>query len=281
MGKTFLLGVGAQKAGTTWMHQYLSNHKNVDMGFAKEYHIFDGLYIPKTPKVEKYETQAIAQLQGGLSKYKNSKALRCLAFYSDLDLYFSYFTSLLQAPNVQLTGDYTPAYSGLPEEAFRKIRDEFTARGIPVKVLFLMRDPVDRVISMSRMEIRKQNLDRSSDNEARVIEKNYTKSRSLLRTRYNDTIKRLESVFKADDIKFEFFETLFQIQKIEEISTFLGIDTEEPDFSSEYNVSRTKNEISDELRAKVAQEYRGVYNFCMDRFGENKIRSIWQNSQFI
>lgn len=43
--KTFLLGVGCQKDGTTWVHDYLSTHRKVDMGFEKEYHIIDALHL--------------------------------------------------------------------------------------------------------------------------------------------------------------------------------------------------------------------------------------------
>ena len=43
--KVFLLGVGCQKGGTTWLHGQLAKHPEVDLGFTKEYHIFDALHI--------------------------------------------------------------------------------------------------------------------------------------------------------------------------------------------------------------------------------------------
>lgn len=50
-GKTFLLGVGAQKAGTTWLYDYLNDHPQTDMGLYKEYHLFDNLHVPSpTPR---------------------------------------------------------------------------------------------------------------------------------------------------------------------------------------------------------------------------------------
>ena len=39
--KTFLLGVGAQKAGTTWVYRYLRSHPACAMGPIKEYAVFD------------------------------------------------------------------------------------------------------------------------------------------------------------------------------------------------------------------------------------------------
>lgn len=43
--KIFLLGIGAQKAGTTWLHNQLVLNNNVDLGFAKEYHVLDSIFI--------------------------------------------------------------------------------------------------------------------------------------------------------------------------------------------------------------------------------------------
>ena len=36
------------------------------------------------------------------------------------------------------------------------IKREFTPRGIPVRPVFLMRDPIERVISSQRMKLRKR-----------------------------------------------------------------------------------------------------------------------------
>ena len=40
----FILGLGAQKAGTSWLHSTLSKNDNVHMGFTKEYHIWDFVF---------------------------------------------------------------------------------------------------------------------------------------------------------------------------------------------------------------------------------------------
>ena len=44
---TFLLGVGAQKAGTSWLHDQLQRRNDVDFGFLKEYHVFDALELER------------------------------------------------------------------------------------------------------------------------------------------------------------------------------------------------------------------------------------------
>ena len=46
MTGTFLLGLGAQKAGTAWMHRYLESSPQCDPGFRKEYHVWDAVDLP-------------------------------------------------------------------------------------------------------------------------------------------------------------------------------------------------------------------------------------------
>ena len=43
MEKQFILGVGCQKGGTTWIYDQLSKLEQVNFGFKKEYHVFDTL----------------------------------------------------------------------------------------------------------------------------------------------------------------------------------------------------------------------------------------------
>lgn len=45
MQKDFILGVGCQKGGTSWLRNQLNNHETCDFGFLKEYHVFDYLYL--------------------------------------------------------------------------------------------------------------------------------------------------------------------------------------------------------------------------------------------
>ena len=53
----FLLGVGAQKAGTSWLHQQLHQRSDADFGFLKEYHIHDALTIPKLERFRHLNVQ--------------------------------------------------------------------------------------------------------------------------------------------------------------------------------------------------------------------------------
>ena len=43
--RTIILGVGTQKAATTWLFKHLINADNFSSGLMKEYHLFDALHL--------------------------------------------------------------------------------------------------------------------------------------------------------------------------------------------------------------------------------------------
>lgn len=46
MSRTFVLGIGAQKAGTTWLYKQLAQCPGFATGLEKEYHIRDVREVP-------------------------------------------------------------------------------------------------------------------------------------------------------------------------------------------------------------------------------------------
>ena len=144
---TFLLGVGAQKAGTSWLHDQLHRRSDADFGFLKEYHIFDALELerfanfrPKRPTPLKWRTWRRAR------------------FIARPERYFDYFASRLKPPRIRLTGDITPSYAGLSAESYQRIQKAFAQRGVQTRAVFIMRDPVERFLSQQRMQLRKRGL---------------------------------------------------------------------------------------------------------------------------
>jgi hypothetical protein len=45
-GKTFVLGIGAQKSGTSWLYEYLRSRPEMYVSPIKELHYFDRIYRP-------------------------------------------------------------------------------------------------------------------------------------------------------------------------------------------------------------------------------------------
>lgn len=274
--KVFLLGVGAQKSGTTWLHDYLAASPEADFGFAKEYHIFDSLTLPQCANFRKRIARiAIKELKGPAESWMVHGRVRRAAFLADPEMYFDYFAGLLRQDGIRLTGDITPTYAGLSEETFRRIRDGFATRGIAVRPVFLMRDPVDRLQSMVRMSFRDRKVSPSYDQEIRMMRRRQTTPGEQLRSDYAHTIRALDSVF-GTEVFYEFYERLFSDASIRRLCDHLGIAWRAADFSIRKNVSRTENDLTPDDRQKFAHRYRRVYGFCGQRFGPGMIEMAWQ-----
>ena len=108
--------VGAQRCGTTALSQFLRNHPEIGMSQPKEIHLFDR------------------------KEYDDAWTVR------EIDA--KYAEAFAHCPSVSIRGEATPNYLYLPETAARLRRYN------PVlKLIVLLRDPVDRAVSHYRMNL--------------------------------------------------------------------------------------------------------------------------------
>lgn len=285
--KTFVLGVGAQKAGTTWLYSYLSSMEGSDFGAFKEYHIFDAVYLPEC-KNFRYRLSPKSVLKDVARKLNNKNYSSRRRFQNNFDVYYDYFENILnKKESVIITGDITPSYAGLPVECYYNIRENFEKRNINVKVVFLLRDPLERCWSTVRMH-RRRNRPNFENVDVRLGEedalRNYFMTNNAeFRTRYDQTIRSLESAFNAEDLFIGFYETLFRSDNgdLRSLVDFLGIHYVEPDFSKRLNVSKKNDEISEELKADIVMHYSEVYHFVSDRYGWDFISKIWNGAKYL
>jgi len=289
--RIFLLGMGAQKGGTTWLHQYLAASKSTDFGFRKEYHVLDALYIPQCEHVYRgYTRKALKNLQSPEhNRYRfseNADLWRRVGFLGDVNQYYDYFCRLLSQPGISLTGDLTPSYAGLPLDAILQLKEQFAARGVSVKSVFLMRDPFERSWSIVRMQRRKKasrtKLDSFSQSEEEAfIEEFLGESPDEFRNLYDQTLTNLDKAFAAQDCYIGFYETLFSKDEVRRLCKAIGIPYVKPDFNKRVNVSQKSTAISDTTQANFVERYRATYLAIMDRFGEDRVRQLWPSARFI
>lgn len=278
---TFLLGVGCQKGGTTWLFDYLQKHPDADMGFRKEYHVLDAMYLPSCRNIVEAEAARGRQmLDWSWQARKDFSACPLLDFYADIENYFDYFQHLARRrAGVHLVGDMTPSYAGLSPEVFASVRQSLEERGFAVKVVFLMRDPVERVWSAVRM-MRRQGLC-IGDSDTAWVRKLFRTPEFEFRTRYDETIRNLEVAFSAQQLHFQFFEALFSAEKTRAITDFLGLRFIEPETTIRSNASPKTEDLPGDLQREITEFYAPVYEFCAARFGDDLIRGIWPSYRFL
>lgn len=273
--KVFVLGVGCQKGGTSWLNRYLRLHPSSKLGLMKEYHVFDALYVEGCGN---WYLNAVKD-----SKTNPNSKLR-LQLIEDTEAYFDYFSSLLDKSGKQFTADITPSYAALPKHALKIIKDGFEKRGIKVKVVFLMRDPFERVFSYCRKGIRNNKLNYEGNEflEQESLLKNYATRACEFRTKYDETIQTIEKVFAPDDIFCGFYETLFTDETIRSLTDFLGVPFSPGTYGVKVNEGQKSQKFETIAYEKIiSNHYRNTYLFLYDKFGEDFINSIWKSARHI
>ncbi len=279
--KTFLLGVGCQKGGTTWLSNYLQSHPNTDMGIRKEYHVFDAVHLPSCRKFMDAETKCGRRMLEWFWKVKTHPGQNTLLdFYADVESYYDYFEFLAgRESSVRLVGDITPSYAGLSAEVFASIRRSLEDRGFTVRVVFLMRDPVERIWSAAHMRSRRVNGTMVSSVEK--ILNTFRHRDYTIRTRYDETIRNLEAAFSPDQVHFAFYENFITGEEVQRLAEFLNLPYVEPDTLVRCNASPKKGHLPDYVRRHVAEFYRPVYEFCAAKFGDEIIDRLWPGYRFV
>ena len=262
---TFLLGVGAQKAGTSWLHDQLNRRKDADFGFLKEYHVFDALELehfssfrPKNPTPLKWRTWRRAR------------------FMEQPERYFDYFASRLKPSHIRLTGDITPSYAGLSAQSFQRIKDAFKERGVQLRAVFIMRDPVERFLSQQRMQLRKRGL-LKPEHEIEHLDKASLKllKRESPRSDYPATLDALRNGFAESEIFIGLYETLFTAATHRELCWCLGIPEQIPDLSHRVNASQATTSVPPELLHHLSRHFAPLVTAVQDRCPDLKVEQHW------
>jgi hypothetical protein len=158
------LGIGAQKSGTTWLHAMLSSHPGLWLPHRKELHYFDQKYPAKRAQSGHRPRPGrgliVRRIIGRARRVQAADVLRRFATTSwrnlswDLRYFFGgwnddWYESLFDGAGSRLAGEITPAYSCLESQAIARVKILLP----DVKLLLLLRDPVERAWSHAKMEI--------------------------------------------------------------------------------------------------------------------------------
>jgi hypothetical protein len=273
----FLLGVGAQRCGTTWIHHYLEQHPAVFISPYKELHVFDVMFAPqmsgqtREKRFERLHLLLDKILRGEpVDRGALTIALERYELSLGENAYLAYFRRYLR-PEHRVMGEITPSYSLIPASGFRFVRDFLVKQNLKPKVVFVMRDPVERMYSQLRLN-QYMGVAQVKDAYASAL----STPGIMLRTRYDLTLANLESEFQPDELLVLFYEELFQAGALESICRFLDIDVRPADFSARVNYAPDAGEIDPDFRRAARERLDVVYEFCASHFGRDRLRALWK-----
>lgn len=276
MRRTFLLGVGCQKGGTTWLFEQLSRHPDVLAPPVKELHGFDTHFRLDLLPAFRLEQRRVLLAQRTPRAFLDH--LRLYLARHDLRFYRRFFRSVARrgGPAWRVTMDITPAYAMLDGAQLTVARDLLRSEGYDVKVAFLMRDPVERLYSALRMHDRDGY---GGDVKARDrFRSAYRSAPNEARTRYEWTLDAIDQAFPPEDQFLGFYEELFQPSQVDAVCEFLGLSSMAADFETRVNATEGQGHLDTGSIAEARAYYDETYKVCMRRFGEDRIRRLWANA---
>ncbi|MEQ8699689.1 sulfotransferase [Bauldia litoralis] len=267
----FLLGVGAQKCGTSWLYEQLAAHRDIMMSPIKELHYWDRRFHPDFFKPRDTETILRRLLKQRGDKIISDQAFERVAMDCGEDYYLAYFRSRLR-PNHRVLGEISPSYSILSADELAYVRSFLPWR---TKAVFLMRDPVERIWSQAKMQAKKATGRGGEGDAYDLFGKSVQRRKYLERTEYTSTVKNLRASFAPEDVFIGFYETLFDDAEVARLATFLGLDDLVFDASANPNKSADLRKPDkaewDKVRAALAE----VYDFVFTEFGD-AVPAAWR-----
>lgn len=215
--------IGAQKAGTTWLDRNLRRHPRLWLPPVKELQYFSERYLPATRRwTTRHRVETASRT---LARYiKKTPADEWddahIAALCDVASGFAsdewYGQIFARAPRGKICGEITPDYSTIPEEGIRHI-----LRLSPsVKIIFLMRDPIERSWSHIRMMARTRGV-----NDLAEIEAMARSPEQVRRADYASLIKAWTKLVPEDHFHIAFTDDIAENPRrvLEGVCAFLGI----------------------------------------------------------
>ncbi len=256
-GPDFLC-VGIHKGGTTWLYQQLYSHPDFWMPPLKELHYFDQL-----GKVQRSSSP----------RCRDERDLRFLETIASLSakpcIDLEFYARLFEPKGSLLSGDISPNYSTLSDEVIRRIVRYFPN----LKVIFLARDPVERVWSHLSMEVRYQQIEQFDATDVDEVNRKLLRRGMLLRSYPSAIVARWKRYVHPDRFRIYFFDDLQRkpAELRRSILDFLGADPDKQGSRQTVNhngwARMDKLVLTDTVRSHLAQFFKKELKTCAARLG--------------
>ncbi len=277
-GKTFLICVGGMRCATSWVSHYLGSLPDTVVSPIKELHYFNAKFTANA--LSNMDVLAIKRLGLHVGRVGNpvdnllyspsfqASADRVQMIY-DEDAYFGHFARL-STPETRVLCDITPAYAVIGQPGFEYMKTYFATRGVGLKLLYIMRDPVDRLWSQLRHM--------QQVNPVAEVAKRWPEAiRSppiIARADYRGTVDNLDATFPAEDLLYLFYEQLFAETTLRRLCRFAAADYRPGETREARNAAAVKQDLPDDARDTFLSVLAPQYGFCRERFG-NQLPESW------
>lgn len=267
--------IGAQKAGTTWLHRNLLHHPQVWVPKEKELHYFDEKFRStgsslKTrfkgnrPEDNRWRRQANRQLRSySIKKFSPKDVAWDLRYFLGTPG-DEWYASLFKQGRRKISGETTPDYSILDRDTIAHIHEIMP----DAKIIFMMRNPMERAWSQALMDLTwGAGL---TDVPFPRFNRHFMSKRSRAFGDYSQTLDNWRQFYPEEQIFVGFLEDagFYPNRLMRRVYKFLGADT-----SIKYRVIKQKIHTRDvetmprRLAIRLARIYREEIRQLDENFG--------------
>jgi Sulfotransferase family len=271
------IGIGAQKAGTTWLGHNLQLHPDVWMPRNRELHYFDDrINDPKNPISRLYGKMTgkghvhrrwRRQAKGRLRSHSNRLPGRDLLW--DLRYYVGapddgWYASLFEPGRGKVKGEITPAYSTLRLDEVAHVHDLVPE----AKIIFLMRNPIERAWSQFVMRLDRSGKRGFGLTRHNKLLRNVEREGSRSRTDYLQALKNWTTPYPDERIFVGFLEDIhfYPEELLGDVYRFLGVDAS---FRPQGVGERVHARSAGRMTSGAAVDLAGLYREELSRLSEH------------
>lgn len=241
---TLLFCLGATKAGTSWLHRYVSDHPQTRLPALKELHYWDSAATGRwdfwardaEAKFRDHSARAEAAETDPKRARQQRMADEALAWFEVLaagrrdDRAYRAFLNRRVKRGHRLVADLTPAYGILSEAWLRQMAEV----GPDVRFVYLLRDPLQRLWSHCRMIARRRatgedDVPARANNILRGVIAG-KEDEIAQRSDYAGALTRIQTSIGENRLYTAFYEEMFTQGELDRLCAFLGLDPHPGDF---------------------------------------------------
>jgi Sulfotransferase family len=279
-----MIGIGAQKAGTSWLYHALRAHPDCHLrsikelnywnrmahGGAASYREWMGLQrrVITAETSDAWQQERLADLAGLSRLYSWPRSL----FYRRDRAYRAYLSE--GRGRRRLVGEITPEYSRSSRETFARMAEV----GGDVRFVFILRDPVERLWSAVRMNADRRGVAAASRQKFchKVLDQvlGGANERFAGLSDYRATLENFLASVPRERLFVGFFEELFTEQGLRQVTDFLGIAPGNGHLRPPMHVSAPLG-LKRWQRQRLAQHFRGQYEAIRADVG--RLPPLWED----
>ncbi|MEM9349347.1 MAG: sulfotransferase [Pseudomonadota bacterium] len=279
-----LYGIGATKAGTTWLYRALAARDDCALGAVKELHYWDTLADPQLGRQLRVcqrkidATQAslsVARAQGrarqvrSLERRASSLADVLKVLEGDRQSHTAYAAYLMKhvTAETRLVADITPAYGLSSPSTFA----EMAALTPEARFIYLMRDPLSRLWSAVRMQVSLRGgegpeMEKQANGMLwRVLQKDHEKQVTV-RGDYKRAISSLDSAVPPERRKIMFMEELITQRGYDEFCDWVGLPRRSAPVKKKVHEG-AKAQMNPGFQSKALEMLQPQYEFVREYMG--------------